>query len=36
VELPKGQIKSVGTYQIAVRLHPEVDAALALDVVAES
>ena len=35
VQLPKAHIKSVGTHPIAVRLHPEVDAAVSLSVVAE-
>ena len=34
VQLPKAHIKSVGTHSIAVRLHPEVDAAVSLNVVA--
>jgi len=34
VQLPKGHIKTVGTHPIAVRLHPDVDAAVALNVVA--
>jgi large subunit ribosomal protein L9 len=34
VQLPKAHIKSVGTHPIAVRLHPEVDASVALSVVA--
>ena len=33
VELP-GQIKTVGAHQVTVRLHPEVAATIALDVVA--
>ena len=36
VVLSKGHIKSIGTYPITVRLHPEVDATMPLDVVAES
>jgi large subunit ribosomal protein L9 len=36
VQLPKGHIKTLGTHPITVRLHPEVDAAVSLDVVAES
>jgi large subunit ribosomal protein L9 len=36
VGLPKDHIKSIGTYQIAVRLHPELDATVPLEVVAES
>jgi large subunit ribosomal protein L9 len=35
VQLPKAHIKSVGTHPIAVRLHPDVDAAVSLNVVAE-
>lgn len=35
VQLPKAHIKSVGTYPITVRLHPEVNATLSLSVVAE-
>jgi len=34
VQLPKAHIKSVGTHPIAVRLHPDVDAAVSLNVVA--
>ncbi|MGX9788810.1 50S ribosomal protein L9 [Mycobacterium sp. MMS18-G62] len=34
VQLPKAHIKSVGNHPIAVRLHPEVDAAVSLNVVA--
>src|SRR6478736_2514056 len=34
VQLPKAHIKSVGTHPITVRLHPEVNAALSLSVVA--
>jgi large subunit ribosomal protein L9 len=34
VQLPKAHIKSVGTHPITVRLHPEVDASVALNVVA--
>ena len=34
VQLPKAHIKSVGTHSIAVRLHPEVDASVSLNVVA--
>jgi large subunit ribosomal protein L9 len=36
VELPKAHIKSIGRYEIAVRLHPGVDATVPLEVVAES
>ena len=34
VQLPKSHIKSTGTHPIAVRLHPDVDAAVSLSVVA--
>jgi len=34
VQLPKAHIKSVGTHPSAVRLHPDVDAAVSLNVVA--
>jgi large subunit ribosomal protein L9 len=34
VQLPKAHIKSVGTHPIAVRLHPDVAASVALNVVA--
>lgn len=34
VELPKGHIKSTGSYPIVVKLHPEVSATLELAVVA--
>jgi large subunit ribosomal protein L9 len=34
VSLPKAHIKSVGTHPIGVRLHPDVDASLSLNVVA--
>jgi large subunit ribosomal protein L9 len=34
VQLPKAHIKSVGSHPIALRLHPEVDATLSLNVVA--
>jgi large subunit ribosomal protein L9 len=34
VRLPKSHIKSVGTHPIALRLHPDVDAAVSLNVVA--
>ena len=33
IELP-GQIKTVGSHAVTVRLHPEVAATIALDVVA--
>ena len=35
VHLPKAHIKAVGTHAIAVQLHPDVDAAVSLRVVAE-
>ena len=35
VQLPKTHIKTVGTHPIAVRLHPDVDAAISLSVVAD-
>jgi large subunit ribosomal protein L9 len=34
VRLPKAHIKSVGVHPVAVRLHPEVDASVSLNVVA--
>ncbi len=34
VQLPKAHIKSVGSHPITVRLHPDVDAVVALNVVA--
>ena len=34
VQLPKAHIKSVGTHPITVRLHPDVNATVALNVVA--
>jgi large subunit ribosomal protein L9 len=34
VQLPKAHIKTVGTHPIAVRLHPEVNVSLPLEVVA--
>ncbi|MBX7433697.1 50S ribosomal protein L9 [Mycobacterium sp. Y57] len=34
ISLPKAHIKSVGTHPIGVRLHPDVDAAVSLSVVA--
>ena len=36
VQLPKGHIKTLGTHPIAVRLHPDVDAAVSVNVVAEA
>jgi large subunit ribosomal protein L9 len=36
VQLPKGHIKTLGTHPITVKLHPEVDAAVSVNVVAES
>jgi large subunit ribosomal protein L9 len=35
VQMPKNHIKSIGSYPIAVRLHPDVQAAVSLEVVAE-
>ncbi len=35
IQLPKAHIKTVGTHPIAVRLHPDVDVAISLSVVAE-
>ena len=35
IQLPKSHIKTVGTHPIAVRLNPDVDAAISLSVVAE-
>ncbi len=34
VRLPEGPFRQVGDYQVALRLHPEVDATVALSVVA--
>ncbi|MEO3759705.1 50S ribosomal protein L9 [Mycobacterium sp. B14F4] len=34
VQLPKAHIKSTGTHAIAVRLHPDIDASVSLEVVA--
>jgi large subunit ribosomal protein L9 len=34
VQLPKAHIKSVGTHPVTVRLHPDVNATVALNVVA--
>jgi large subunit ribosomal protein L9 len=36
VELPAAHIKSVGTHTVSVRLHPDVAAAVSVEVVAES
>jgi large subunit ribosomal protein L9 len=36
VVVPKSHIKSVGKYEITIQLHPEVDAVVPIDVVAES
>jgi large subunit ribosomal protein L9 len=36
VDLPKAHIKSIGKYDITVRLHSEVDATVPLDVVAQN
>lgn len=35
VHLPKAHIKSVGTYPVAVRLHPDVEATVSVSVVAD-
>jgi len=35
VQLPKGHIKTIGTHPVTVKLHPEVDAAVSVNVVAE-
>jgi large subunit ribosomal protein L9 len=35
VQLPKNHIKSIGSYPIVVRLHPDVQATVSLEVVAE-
>jgi large subunit ribosomal protein L9 len=35
VQLPKNHIKSIGNYPIVVRLHPDVQATVSLEVVAE-
>lgn len=35
VRLPGGYIKALGTYPVSVQLHPEVDVAVSLNVVAE-
>ena len=35
VHMPKAHVKSVGTHPISVRLHPQVEARVSLDVVAE-
>jgi large subunit ribosomal protein L9 len=34
VQLPKAHIKTTGTHPVAVRLHPEIDASVSLEVVA--
>jgi large subunit ribosomal protein L9 len=34
VQLPKAHIRSIGTHPIAVRLHPDVDASVSVNVVA--
>ena len=36
VQLPKGHIKTLGDHPITVKLHPDVDAAVSVNVVAES
>ena len=35
IEMPKAHIKAIGNHPIAVRLHPDVNVAVSLDVVAE-
>lgn len=35
VHLPKAHIKATGTHKVAVHLHPEVDAEVVLDIVAQ-
>jgi len=35
VQMPKDHIKSIGSYPIALRLHPEVQATVSLEVVSE-
>ncbi len=36
VQLPKGHIKNLGTHSVGVKLHPEVDATVSVNIVAES
>jgi large subunit ribosomal protein L9 len=36
VELPSAHIKTVGTHSVSVRLHPDVSASVAIEVVAGS
>ena len=36
IQMPKAHVKSIGTHLITVRLHPELDATLTLDVVAQN
>jgi large subunit ribosomal protein L9 len=36
VQLPKGHIKALGTHPVAVRLHPDVDADVTVNVIAQS
>jgi large subunit ribosomal protein L9 len=36
VQMPKGHIKTLGSHSVTVQLHPDVDAAVAVNVVAES
>jgi large subunit ribosomal protein L9 len=36
VQLPKGHIKTLGSHSVTVQLHPDVDAAVSVNVVAES
>ncbi|GFG53454.1 50S ribosomal protein L9 [Mycolicibacterium agri] len=35
VQLPKGHIKTLGIYPVTVRLHPDVDATVSVNIVAE-
>lgn len=36
VRLPKGHIKNLGTHEVTVKLHPDVDAAVSVNVVADA
>jgi len=36
VRLPKGHIKAIGTHPVPLHLHPEIEVAVAVDVVAQS
>jgi large subunit ribosomal protein L9 len=36
VQLPKGHIKNLGTHEVTVKLHPDVDAAVSVNVVADA